>query len=124
MDDDNSKSVDMNEFKKAIYDYRIDIHEGDLDVIFGAIDRNGNGTIDYEEFLRAIRGEMNQFRKALVNKAFDKLDADGSGILDISDVKRFYNATNHPDVRLGKKTEEDILEEFLETFETHHALEG
>jgi hypothetical protein len=28
----------------------------------------------------------------------------------------------HPDVKSGKKTEEQILLEFLETFETHHSL--
>jgi hypothetical protein len=27
-------------------------------------------------------------------------------------------------VRSGKKTEDDILEEFLETFELHHAMEA
>ena len=31
-----------------------------------------------------------------------------------------YNAKKHPDVLQGKKTEEDVLMEFLETFETHH----
>lgn len=88
------------------------------------IDRNGNGSVDYDEFLRAIRGQMNSFRKTLVSKAFAKLDADGSGIIDISDVKRFYDASLHPDVKAGRKTEDDILDEFLETFESHHALEG
>ena len=67
---------------------------------------------------------MNAFRQGLVDKAFAKLDADGSGALDISDVKRFYNAAQHPDVLQGKKTEDEILEEFLETFETHHNING
>jgi len=67
---------------------------------------------------------MNPFRKTLVMQAFNKLDADGSGILDISDVKQFYNAQAHPDVKAGRKTEDDVLEEFLETFELHHAMEG
>lgn len=124
MDDDNSRSVDLYEFTKAIKDYRVDIAEGDIQLIYTAIDRDGSGSVDYDEFLRAVRGPMNSQRVGLVEKAFAKLDADGSGIIDITDVKRFYNAQQHPEVRAGRKTEEDVLNEFLETFETHHAMEG
>jgi hypothetical protein len=31
-----------------------------------------------------------------------------------------YDASRHPDVKTGKKTEDEILIEFLETFEMHH----
>ena len=52
------------------------------------------------------------------------MDADRSGIIEISDVKQFYDASRHPDVKAGRRTADDILDEFLETFELHHALEG
>lgn len=52
------------------------------------------------------------------------MDKDGSGMLDINDIRDVYNAKNHPDVRQGKKTEEEILLEFLETFEMHHNIAG
>ena len=124
MDDDNSKELDMQEFTKALRDYRVEISNGDIQALFRYIDRNRSGAIDYDEFLRAVRGPMNGFRKALVKQAFNKLDADGSGVLDIEDIKRFYNAKGHPDVRSRKKTEEDVFGEFLETFEMHHNLDG
>ena len=41
---------------------------------------------------------------------------------DIKDIKETYNAKNHPDVKKGKKTEEEVLAEFLDTFEIHHAM--
>lgn len=40
--------------------------------------------------------------------------------MDINDIKNYYNCKRHPDVISGKKTEEDVLMEFLETFEVHH----
>ncbi len=55
-----------------------------------------------------------------MNQAFKKLDRDGSGIVDINDIKGVYNAKQHPDVLSSKKTEEEILQEFLSTFEMHH----
>lgn len=96
--------------------------EQDLAKLFGAFDRDGNGTIDYDEFLRGVRGPLSAPRKDLVTQAYRKLDKDGSGTVDINDLKGVYDAKQHPDVRAGKKTEEDILGEFLETFEMHHNI--
>jgi Ca2+-binding EF-hand superfamily protein len=53
-------------------------------------------------------------------QAFELMDKDGSGELDINDIRGTYNARMHPDVKSGKKTEDEILLEFLETFEAHH----
>jgi len=92
--------------------------------VFQAFDRDGSGAIDYDEFVRGVRGEMNPFRKKIVMAAFKKIDKDGSGILDINDIKGTYNARSHPDVRSGKKTEDEVLGEFLETFEAHHSMNG
>ena len=124
MDDDNSKTLDMAEFVKAISDFRVGISESEIESVFVMIDRDRSGHIDYDEFLRALRGPMNAFRKALVKQAFSKLDRDGSGVLDLEDIKGVYNAKAHPDVRAGKKTEDEVLGEFLETFEMHHNVRG
>jgi len=122
MDDDGSKNISVDEFKKACHDFRVDIEDRDIERLFQALDRDRSGTIDYDELIRAVRGPMNNARKALVSKAWDKLDRDGSGIIDINDVRGVYDARGHPDVRAGKKTEDEILGEFLETFETHHNI--
>jgi len=89
----------------------------ELEAIFDAFDPDNNGEIVYDEFLRGIMGDMNARRIALSKKAFTKIDQDGSGILDINDIRTRYNAKKHPDVMSGKQTEEDILYEFLDTFE-------
>ena len=72
-----------------------------------------------DEFLRMVRGEMNPTRKKIALKAFAIMDKDGSGTLDINDIRGTYNAKQHPDVKAGKKTEDEILGEFLDTFEDH-----
>lgn len=65
---------------------------------------------------------MNRFRRSLAEKAFKLMDKDKSGVLDIDDIKGVYNAKFHPDVKAGKKTEEEVLGEFLDTFELHYAM--
>ena len=70
MDDDNSKSLDKNEFRKAVNDFRIEIPNEYIDTIFQAFDLNRDGTIDYDEFLRIIRGDLPPNRLAIVKKAY------------------------------------------------------
>ncbi len=112
----------MYEFKKAIKDFRIPIPEKSVDRLFELFDRNKSNSIDYDEFLRGVRGEMNGFRRALSEKAFRVMDKDRSGVLNINDIKGVYNAKMHPDVKAGKKNEEEVLGEFLDTFEAHYAM--
>ena len=65
---------------------------------------------------------MNESRKRVVKQVFDKFDKDGNGVINIDDLKGVYTADKHPDVLSGKKTEDDILLEFLDTFEEHHSI--
>lgn len=90
--------------------------------MFDLFDDNKDGTLDYDEFLYKIRGEISTARMDAVEKAFDKMDQDGSGIVDINVVKASYDAKQHPDVVNGKRTEQNVLCEYLETFEAHHLL--
>ena len=119
MDDNGDKSLDIAEFDKAVHESKLDFTDVDTKALFQAFDRNGDGTIDFDEFLRAVKGDMNPARVRLVNQAFDKIDIDDSGELDYEDIKDTYNAKKHPAVLEGRKTERQVLEEFLSTFELH-----
>lgn len=57
-----------------------------------------------------------------MKKAFQKIDYNGDGVLTIDDIKGKYDASKHPDVKSRQKTEEEVLKEFLETFEMHHSV--
>ena len=120
MDDDGSKSLSRQEFEKACRDFKMEISSEDIGTLFQAFDINRDGTIQYDEFLRMIRGDLSEHRRRLVEKAFQKLDRDGSGVVEVSDLQGVYNAKKHPAVIEGRKTEEQVLGEFLETFEQHH----
>ena len=53
-------------------------------------------------------------------RAFAILDKDDSGVLDLSDIRQTYNAKKDPRVIRGDKTEDEVLMEFLDTFEQNH----
>lgn len=122
MDDNGSKTLDMDEFTKAMKDYRISNDNNEIAKIFKHFDRDGNREINYDEFLRSIVGRMSEKRKNVVILAYKRLDKDANGVINIDDIKGVYNAKMHPDVKMGKKSEEDVLYEFLDTFEQHYSL--
>ena len=121
-DENNSKTLDYDEFSRALKEYKISLDNDEILKLFNQFDQNGNGIIEYEEFIKAVRGPLNEKRKAIVTQAFNKLDIDKSGFIDMNEIKHSYSAKNNPDVRQGKKTEEEVYTEFMETFQANHLL--
>ena len=123
-DENNSKTLDFDEFSKALREFKINLGTDEMLKLFNQFDHNGNGIIEYEEFIKEIKGPMNEKRTAVVTQAFNKLDIDRSGFVDMNEIKHNYNAKNNPDVRQGKKTEEEVYTEFMDTFKANHLLKA
>jgi Ca2+-binding EF-hand superfamily protein len=56
MDDDNSKTLSINEFTKACREFRVGISDEYIPTIFNAFDTNHDGNLNFDEFLNTIRG--------------------------------------------------------------------
>ena len=121
-DNDNSKTIDINEFRKFCHNYRIPLEDKEIQVLFKELDINKNGKIDYEEFLRGVVGEMNDRRRKIVLQVFKIFDKNQNGVIEMDDIRDSYNAKTHPEVQSGKKNEEEVLAEFLDTFEYQFSL--
>lgn len=124
IDDDNSKTLSLSEFKKAMRECGMDLSEQNLRQLFNYFDADGNGVIDFEEFIQGLRGEMSDRRKRLIGMAFNVLDRDGSGEVEPEEIMSCYDASKHPDVLAGKKTAGEILQEFLDTFDVGGVKDG
>jgi len=121
-DDDESKSLNQYELEKLCNDYSIGLTKNEVQDLFKLFDPNNSGSINYDEFLRGVVGEMNNFRKELVKRSFEKLDTNRNGTVEVEDIRGVYNTKKHPDVLAGKKTGDEVLAEFLDTFESHFSL--
>ena len=53
----------------------------------------------------------------MVDRAFEILDKDGSGQISVKDIKHLYDVTKHKDFIEGTKTKEEVIEEFLDSFD-------
>ena len=61
---------------------------------------------------------MSKRRKEVIAQAFRKLDKNGNGTIEIDDLKGVYNCKHHPKFLNGEMTEDQILAEFLDKFDT------
>ena len=59
MDDNNSGTLDIQEFWKALCDFRIDVSQAECRELFDHFDTDESGEIDYEELMWAIAPELN-----------------------------------------------------------------
>ncbi|OQR98128.1 amino-acid acetyltransferase [Thraustotheca clavata] len=117
MDEDGNGSLDLNEFKQAMRESKVECSDADLRLLFEAFDTDDSHTIEFKEFLDGVREPMNERRLQLVHEAFRKLDKNGDGVVDPSDIVGTYDASKHPDVIAGKRTQDEIFREFLDTFD-------
>jgi len=123
-DEDNSKSLDPQEFAKAMKESNVLLSKKELIDLFSFFDADGSGTITYQEFLDGVRGPVNDKRIALMEAAFKIIDADGNGTLEPAEVVGAFDGSRHPDVLTGKQTEGEVRSEFLDTFDVGGEKEG
>jgi Ca2+-binding EF-hand superfamily protein len=117
VDKDGSGTLELPEFKLCMKECQLNFSEPETEELFKFFDQDAGGTITYDEFLGGIRGELNMRRAQLTLLAFDILDKKKQGYVDIDDIQDKFNAKLAPDVLAGKKTEKEVLKEFLDTFD-------
>lgn len=116
-DFNGNKKLDRDEFEEALSFAGVFLSASEIKMLFNEYDENGDGNVGYEEFIAGLAPPLSGPRLAVVQSAFKKIDKDGSNSLTVSDLVDVYNARQHPDVLQGKKTEEQVLGEFLSGFE-------
>ena len=93
-------------------------------LVFDHFDADHGGSISYDEFLVGVRGELNERRQQLVLLAFKCLDKTGNNLIELDDIMDAYTADKHPDVIAGRKTKNQVLREFLDTFDSPDEKDG
>ena len=80
-------------------------------------DIDGDGNVGYEEFLRGMRDPLTARKKDMVERAFALLDKDGSGVINGKDIAHLYDVSHHKEFQEGKVTKEEVIAEFLNSFD-------
>jgi Ca2+-binding EF-hand superfamily protein len=109
--------LDCAEFEQALAYFGLFPKKVELQALMKYYDIDGDGNICYEEFLSGLRDDLTPRRSAMVEKAFAIMDMNGSQSIDVKDIGDMYDVSCHKDFIEGRKTKEQIVNEFLDTFD-------
>jgi Ca2+-binding EF-hand superfamily protein len=124
IDDDGDGNLNVSEFKKSMREMNINLSDSELRILFEYFDSDHSGTVNFEEFIQGVRDPLTDRRLRIVNMAFDALDSDRSGVIEANELMEKYDASKHPDVIAGRRTAQQVLNEWLSTFEVGGAVDG
>jgi Ca2+-binding EF-hand superfamily protein len=124
LDTDRSRGLSLEEFRIGLQQCGVVVNDTWASRLYTHFDTDGNGRLDIEEFMHALRQPLNNRRRLIVCQAFAVADRDGNGKLDVADVRGLYDAQFHPDVVAGRADEDDVLENWLSTFEQYGDRDG
>mmetsp|Transcript_21582 Transcript_21582/g.15796 ORF Transcript_21582/g.15796 Transcript_21582/m.15796 type:complete len:184 (+) Transcript_21582:2415-2966(+) len=112
--------LEYKEFKKAMTDFSLGLEEQDIDHLFKSFDKNNDGVLDLNEFMDMMLGQLQGSSLEIVTKAFEKLDIHRKSSVAYQKIKDTFDGSKHPEVCNGKKSEEEVITQFLEIYEIHH----
>mgnify|MGYP006927936618 FL=1 len=78
--------------------------------------------VDSKEYIDAICGDLSDYRRDRIELAWWRINPTLAPNVFYVDIRSQFNSVRHPSVRLGERTEQDIIEEFEQTFLTYHAV--
>ncbi|XP_013390341.1 calcyphosin-like protein [Lingula anatina] len=126
MDVDYSKAICLEELKRGLQRYRINLKDEEIETLFSTLDKDQSGQVDFAEFMIALRPPMPQARIDVINEVFDMLDTSRDGKLEVSDLKGVYSqyARKHENYIKGVWTEDQVLRHFLDAFDSPDEPDG
>ena len=111
------KTITFQDFQNSILETNINIDTNSIFDFYNSLDLCDLNVISTDEILRIIRGNLSEERKNIIIDAFVKIDFNRKGFTEITYLKSIYNSSQHPEVKMGRKTENEIFGEFVYTFD-------
>ena len=115
--------ISFDNFLNIVKSFTMNLSPDQIQIIFDLFDKDKTGLINYNELIKTIIGQISPQRKSIIQKAFEYFNKDNNGKVPINDIKLF-DSRRHPDVINGKRTEGEVLGEFLDIIESYREYLG
>ena len=114
-----SHKISIEDLSVAIQELHLNISYDEMHEFFTNLDVEKTGRIPTNDVIKVIKGILNDKRKSYINTIFSQIDTDKKGVIKVNYFKILFNARNHPDVLEGKKTEQEIYNQFCYTIDAY-----
>lgn len=88
VDNDNSKTIEYEEFARACIDRKLLVKPEYLQTVFQYFDKDKNGTIEFEEIKKAFDTNNMEIDDKVFKKMIFDIDEDGNNEIDFEEFKR------------------------------------
>ena len=117
--------ISLDNIINAFNETGIDVDKDFLKNLFYRLDNQRKGYININDFINLFNNKtLSEDRKILIVDEFSKMDLERNGSVDIQLVKSTFNPKGHPDVIIGRRSELEIQNEFIFTFDIFLKYKG
>ena len=121
----NVSKINLYDFINILQLEHINFNKNDFNEIFNyfSLEENNN-YLDYNKFIRFFKKELNGTKLDVVEKVFLSLELDrrDAEVIPLNEIKKKYKARSHPEVVMGKKSENEKIMEFGECFDINYEI--
>lgn len=118
--------LNFSSFSTALNRCNLELGQNEIESVFRYLE--SSRVPDHVEYFSMIEylknGGLNPNRRSILKDAFTKLDYKASQQVDLSVVVSLFNPRNHFDVKGGRKTQDEIQNEFKEAVHMFCELRG
>ena len=115
--------ITFDDFVNVIQIQHIGISDLDCKYIFNQFTSKVNEKyLDFSSFIRNFKKELNENKLSSVEQAFTYIDINEKDLVPLNFIKKKFKADRHPDVFNGKRTEEEVILEFLDCFNINYEI--
>ena len=124
LDKDNTHTLTQEQIQNLSDSYRLSLSPPEIAMLIANFSQPNTQTLNTDTLLQALIGQLSPFRINLIKQVFASIDVNGSGYISSNDIKSLFNAARHPEVVSNKRTEDEVLGEWLDNFEIFSEYNG
>ncbi|KNE56719.1 hypothetical protein AMAG_02498, partial [Allomyces macrogynus ATCC 38327] len=108
--------LSLAKWEQVLGDHRLALSRPESALIFNELDERRRNLVPVTRVVDFLRSPLDRRTVSILDKVFDAFPMVQARVR-ASDVRRRFNAENHPDVVSGRRNAVDVLVEFLSSFE-------
>lgn len=125
VDRERNFMLDHHSFSTGLSRAKLELGSTEIDTIFDHLESTSSrpGYVDYTHLIDRLKGAgIVPVRQELLQDMFSKLDYKNSGVVDLRIMSNLFNAKNHFDVKGGRRTQDEMDNQFKDALHLYSEL--